>query len=52
MKVIRGLLKFRLGFALGYLVAVIRRGDENDPMIRGLKRIEDRVRRGKDLIAA
>jgi hypothetical protein len=46
------LFRFRIGFALGYLVAVIRRADENDPMIRGLKRVEEGVRRGKDKLAA
>jgi len=46
------LFRFRIGFALGYLVAVIRRADENDPMIRGIKRVEEGVRRGKDKLAA
>src|SRR5205085_1375342 len=44
MTMLGKLFRFRIGFALGYLVAVIRRADENDPMIRGLKRVEEGVR--------
>ena len=39
------LFRFRIGFAIGYLVAVIRRADENDPVIRGIKRADEGVRR-------
>ena len=39
------LARFRIGFLLGYLVAVIRRADENDPLIRRLRAAEEKVRR-------
>ena len=46
------LLRFRVGFAVGYLVAVIRRADENDPIIRGLRSVEEGIRRTKDRVVA
>jgi hypothetical protein len=35
------LWRFKLGFLVGYLLATIRRADENDPMIRKLKSLEE-----------
>ena len=45
------LSKFRIGFLLGYLVAVIRRADENDPLIQRLRAAEDKVRGLKERFA-